>query len=353
MNSAEASNVQVNAPGRVRLMSSADAAKWDEFVRRHPEGTFFHLSAWQDVIGAYLKHPTYYFCLERDGEIAGVLPLARVKSWLFGDALLSLPFLVYGGPLGSDSQAVEQLLRSATSLAEELGVDYLELRNRKPVTDWPTKSSYVTFRKAIEPDVEKNLLAIPRKQRAVVRKAIKAGLAAEIDSGTERLYSILSECKRNLGTPFFSRGYLDSIVRAFPEDCQVLTVTHDAEVLSSVMSFTFKNEILPYYGGGGRAARRFGANDFMYWKVMEKACQEGKEIFDFGRSQAGTGPYNFKRYWGFEPETLSYEFYLVKAKEVPRLDPSNSRYGKAIQLWSKLPLPVSRTIGPRIARLLG
>ena len=348
----------INTSGRgasssVGLLTSADAARWDHFVLEHSEGTFFHLSGWQKVISGFLGHSSYFLMSEQDGLVKGVLPLARVKSWLFGDALISLPFLVYGGPLGRDRNAVDELVRAATELAEELGVDYLELRGRKPITDWPSKDSYVTFRKPIVKSVEENLLAIPRKQRAVVRKAIKAGLVADSGRDVGDLYQVLSECKRNLGTPFFSKSYLEAVSDVFGEYCEVLTVSHNDELISGVMSFSFRDEILPYYGGGGMKARNLGANDFMYWKVMEKACLDGKRVFDYGRSQKGTGAYKFKKYWGFEPETLSYEYYLVNAKEVPRLDPSNRRYQQAIRMWSRMPLSVSRVLGPPIARLLG
>ena len=337
----------------VKHLAPGDEERWDDFVRQHADGTFYHLSAWRSVIGTHLRHPTYYFYAEQDGKVQGVLPLARVKSRLFGDALISLPFLVYGGPIGNGDKSIESLINHAKSLAEELGVDYLELRNRRPLTDWPTKDNYVTFRRAIETDVESNLMAIPRKQRAVIRKAIKTGLVAELDERTDRLYDILSECKRNLGTPFFSGKYLPFIKDTFGEDCEILTVLHEGEVLASVMSFRFRNEILPYYGGGGMAARRFGANDFMYWKVLENACERGAETFDFGRSRKGTGPYNFKKYWGFEPEQLSYEFYLVKSKELPQTDPSSGKYQKFIDAWSRLPLPLAKVLGPPLARLLG
>jgi len=337
----------------VKRLVRGDEDRWDAFVREHAEATFYHLAAWKSVIGTHLRHPTYYLYVELDGCIDGVLPLARVKSRLFGDALISLPFLVYGGPVSNSDESTNILIDHARSLAEELCVDYLELRNRRPLTDWPTKDNYVTFRKSIEPDVESNMMAIPRKQRAVIRKAIKTGLVAEFDARTDRLYDILSECKRNLGTPFFSDAYLGFLKNIFGEDCEILTVRHKDEVLTSVMSFRFRNQILPYYGGGGIAARRFGANDFMYWKVMENACKQGVEVFDFGRSRKGTGPYNFKKYWGFEPEQLSYEFYLVKARELPHADPSNDKYQKFINAWSRLPLPLAKLFGPPLARLLG
>jgi len=337
----------------VKSLSSSDRADWDEFVVRNAGGTFFHLSGWQRIISECLGHSTYYLFVEHDGGIAGILPLARVKSVLFGDALISSPFLVYGGPLADCAESLELLLESATNLAEELRVDYLELRNRATMTKWPTKDSYVTFRKDILPDSEKNFLAIPRKQRAVVRKAIKTGLTAEFDRDLDGLYSVLSECKRNLGTPFFSLKYLETIKEEFGRKCEILTVRHQGKLLSSVMSFRFRNEVLPYYGGGGIEARKIGANDFMYWKVMENACTNGVQIFDFGRSLKGTGAYNFKRYWGFEPEPLSYEYLLVKSNSVPQLDPSNQRYKLLINIWSKLPLQVTRVLGPPIARRLG
>lgn len=337
----------------VKLLTADDGARWDEFVRHHESGTFYHLSGWRDVIGAYLHHPTFYLYVESEGVIQGVLPLARVKSRLFGDALVSMPFLVYGGPIANDDDAVRRLVGRATELANELGVDYLELRNRKPITDWPSKDTYVTFRKEISSDPEANLKAIPRKQRAVVRKAIKAGLETRMDSDAGPLHAVLSECKRNLGTPFFSRGYLQKVADTFGPDCEILTVVHDRFTVASVMSFRFRDEILPYYGGGGVQARALGGNDFMYWKVMERACTQGVRVFDYGRSQKDTGPYRFKKYWGFEPQPLSYEYYLVKAKKMPQLDPSNKRYQALIRAWTRLPLPIARLIGPHVARRLG
>jgi FemAB-related protein (PEP-CTERM system-associated) len=344
---------ELGAVSDVRILRPGDHPRWDEFVRNHPDATFYHLTGWQEVIGDCLGHQTWYFYVERGGRIEGILPLARVKSRLFGDALISLPFLVYGGPVSNSAEASNRLIEHAAAFAAETGVDYLELRNRRPLTDWPRKERYVTFRKEIEPDPESNLKAIPRKQRAMVRKGIKAGLEAEMDSNADRLHAVLSECKRNLGTPFFGKSYLQKIADTFGDDCEILTVTRAGETIASVMSFRFRDEILPYYGGGGARARDVAGNDFLYWKVMERAAGQGIRVFDYGRSQKDTGPYRFKKHWGFEPQPLSYEFYLVRATEMPQLDPSNKRYQALIRAWTRLPLPVARFVGPPIARRLG
>jgi FemAB-related protein (PEP-CTERM system-associated) len=338
----------------VKRLDDSDYARWDSFVRESRDGTFYHLAGWKSLIEKELNHPTYYLYCERDGEIAAVLPLARVKSWLFGDALISIPFLVYGGPIATDEQALDQLIGAAKNLAVELGVDYLELRNQKlPAGEWQTKNSYVTFRKAIDPDPEVNMMAVPRKQRAMIRKGIKVGLKAEIDQDTNRLYSAMLACKRNLGTPFFGKGWLRAIKEEFGDQVEITTITYEKETVCSVMSFRYGKEILPYYGGGGALARDLKGNDFMYWAVMEKACQEGAEVFDYGRSAVDSGAYRFKKHWGFEPTPLSYQYHMVEKKEVPKLNPANPRYQLLINTWKKLPLPVAGMIGPPIARRLG
>jgi FemAB-related protein (PEP-CTERM system-associated) len=338
----------------VRTRTAADDAAWDGLVRAHANGTFFHLSAWAGVIERAFGHRSHYLVAERSGIIEGVLPLVHQKSLLFGNALMSIPFGVYGGVLAQSAEASRALVDAACALARDLGVDYLELRNREPTDlDWPSKDLYVTFRKTLAPTEEANLLAIPRKQRAVVRKGIDAGLKSEIDAGTERLYAAYSESVRNLGTPVFGQRYLRELKVAFGPDCEVLTVLHQGQPVASVMSFYFRDEVLPFYGGGTSAARDCKANDFLYWELMRRACARGLRIFDYGRSKRDTGSFAFKEHWGFEPAPLHYQYYLVRARELPNLSPTNPKYQMFIRAWQRLPLPVARAVGPFLARSLG
>jgi FemAB-related protein (PEP-CTERM system-associated) len=276
------------------------------------------------------------------------------KSLLFGNALMSIPFGVYGGAIATSADAARALIEAATAVARELGVDYLELRNREPADlDWPTRDLYVTFRKELAPTEEANFLAIPRKQRAMVRKGIDAGLRTEIDAGTERFYLAYAESVRNLGTPVFAHRYFRELRRAFGDDCEILTTLHGDKVAASVLSFYFRDEVLPYYHGGTAMAREYKANDFLYWELMRRACARGVRIFDYGRSKRDTGSFAFKEHWGFEPAPLQYQYYLVRAREVPNLSPTNPKYRMFIRAWQHLPLPVSRAVGPLLARSLG
>lgn len=340
-------------------LKRGDESRWDNFVRSTAGGTFYHLAGWRKIFEEQLGCQCHYLLCESGGEIQAVLPLAQVKSWLFGNALISLPFLVYGGPVSASREAAAAVVARACEVAQELGVDHLELRNLEAgetIADgpgWSRSDVHVTFRKEISADSDLNMKSIPRKQRAMIRKGLKAGLRYEIDDDAARLHPVLLECKRNLGTPFFGRRYLDAIKQTFGDNAEILTVLHDQQVVCSVMSFRFGDEILPYYGGGGDLARKYHGNDFMYWCVMERACETGIRQFDFGRSMAGSGAYRFKKHWGFEPEPMGYRNFLIRADSPPNLNAANPKFQLAIKAWKRLPLGLAGMLGPAIARRLG
>ena len=338
----------------VHQLQLKDVKKWDEFALSCPEATFFHRAGWEKVINQALGHKTYFLYAELEGKIQGVLPLAEINSYLFGHSLSSLPFCVYGGIAAVSEQAREALDQAAQTLASQLGVDYLEYRSlQMQHSDWPTKDLYVTFRREIYPEVEQNMQSIPRKQRAMVRKGIKAGLQGTIDQDTDRFFAAYSASVHRLGTPVFSKKYFRLLKKTFPDDCEILTITKDGRTICSVMSFYFRDEVLPYYGGGTSEARNLAGNDFMYWELMRLACERGYKVFDFGRSKRGTGSFDFKKNWGFEPQQLHYEYQLYQANTVPDHNPLNPKYQIFIKAWKKLPLTIANLIGPHIVKNLG
>ena len=334
----------------VRSFDPALSEAWDSFVEANEAGTFFHLAAWRQVIEESFGHRCHYLCAMRAGQITGVLPLVHVNSRLFSNALISNAFCVYGGPLAKDPASLAALDEAAEAVGQRLGVDYLEYRMREPHHEtWPCNDQlYVTFRKPILPEPEANMLAIPRKQRAMVRKGIKAGLTEEEDQDVERFYRIYSESVRNHGTPVYSKAFFANLKKTFQESCKITIVTKERVALAGVISFRFRKEILPYFGGGIQSARKAAAYDFMYWQVMKRACESGLEIFDFGRSKRDTGSFAFKRHWGFEPTPLHYEYRLFGASEVPEINPLNPKYRMAIALWKRLPLAAANQIGPMV-----
>lgn len=336
--------------------TNADAvARWDNFVLNCPEATFFHRAAWQDIIASVFGHKTYFLEASHQGNLQGILPLAHVNSLLFGNALVALPFAVYGGIASVTPDASIALEQEADALARRLGVDHLEFRNISPRhSDWPTQDLYVTFRKEILSDVEANMLAIPRKQRAMVRKGIKNQLKSRVDRQSDTFFKLFADNVHRHGTPALPKRYFDALLNTFGDDCEILTVeAPDGRPLSSVLSFYFRDEVLPYYAGDDESAREFAANDFKYWELMRRSCERGVRIFDYGRSKVGTGPYAFKKNWGFEPQALHYEYCLYKRDSIPQNNPNNAKYKYFIKGWQRLPIGIANWLGPYIVRNLG
>lgn len=356
----------------IRYYKDTDKTNWDDYVERHPNGTLFHLTAWKQVVEQTFRHKSYYIVAssleQRTGSgergegstssapfpIAGVLPLFLIKSVLFGNYLISIPFAELGGPL-SDSPDVEHLLlEHAEKLAAELECDYLELRNRIPLAGLPTKTLYFNFKREIFSALEENMTAIPRKARRMIRQGEKFGLTAEFGNHLiDAHYHIMARSYHSLGTPIFPKNFFENFLTIFGEKAQLLLIRNrQKEPVSAVMTFYFKNQVIPYWAGSNFQDRKLAPNDFMYWQLMKHGCESGFTVFDFGRSKAGTGSYDFKRHWGFEPVQLAYQYYLVKAKEIPNLSPTNPKYKKKIEMWRKLPLAATKIIGPRIAKFL-
>lgn len=339
----------------IERLIDRDATGWDEFVRHHPRGTFFHLSGWATVNTQAMGHRTHYLLRRRGGDICGVLPLTEVRSRLFGHMLISNAFCVAGGPLASDDESRAALYAAAQALALELGVEYVEFKDTGPAHEgWAERSDlYAGFERAIDPEEEKCLVQIPRKQRAVVRKALESNLADRIDSNAELVYALYARTVRDHGTPVFPKKLFHCLMSVFGRDCDVLSVLHRGEPISSVMSFYYKDKVLPYYTGSLPTAREHGSNDFMYWRLMRRSTERGCTAFDFGRSKVGTGPFSFKKNWGFPPRPITHQFFLHRRKEVPNLNPTNPKFEALVQAWKKLPLPVANFIGPFISRNLG
>jgi FemAB-related protein (PEP-CTERM system-associated) len=341
----------------IRSLDAASEAAWDRFVEAMPAGTFFHRAGWAKVIETAFGHEIFFCFAERDGMITGVLPLGRVRTLLFGDTLISNPFCVYGGPLSIDAESEVALIGHAQSLLARTGAQALELRHLMSQTEaegWIERPDlYVTFRKRIEADHEGNMKAIPRKQRAMVRKGIQNGLISVANRDADGAHRVYAESVRNLGTPVFSRRYFRLLMEVFWESADVVTILDRETPIASVMNFYFRDEVLPYYGGGTLLARALAGNDFLYWETMRRAVDRGCRLFDFGRSKIGTGSFSFKQNWGFEAAKLHYRFRLKPGETIPDHNPLNPKYWMLIATWKRLPLPVTNAVGPFIARGLG
>lgn len=343
----------------VDLATPGIATEIDAYVRAHAEGSPFHLSAWQLAVAEGCRQTAHFLIARVDGEaIAGILPLTEIHSPLFGRALVSAGFAVGGGILADDPGIAQALADAAWALADRLSCPTVELRGGLlPSAGWLIKEgAHAGFVRALAADDAAELLAIPRKQRAEVRKAFDQGLVVETgrsERDRDAHYAIYSESVRNLGTPVFPRALFEAVLDRFGDDADILTVRKDGAAVASVLSLYHGGAVMPYWGGGTHGARALRANDLMYYALMGHARGRGCDRFDFGRSKTATGAFAFKKNWGFEPQPLRYAVRTADGAEPRDINPLSPRYRLQIALWQRLPLAVANRIGPMIARGLG
>lgn len=340
----------------IHELTDGDEGIWEAFVDACPQTTFFHRAGWRRVVADTYGYKSHYRLARRGDAVVGILPLVHVKTPLFGNALISTGFGVYGGIAALDEEATLALAEHAAALGRELGVDYVELRHLSPMPalDWPVKADvYATFRRPLIEDEAAALKAIRYKRRHRIKQSLKNGLSVTVDADIDSFYRIFAESVRNLGTPVFPKRYFVNIKREFGDAAEIVLVRGPDGPVASQLSLYFKDEVTPYYSGARPIARSLHAYEFMYWMLMRRATARGARIFDFGRSKFGTGAFDYKVFWGFEPQPLHYYYHLVRRKEIPDVNPLNPKYRLLVETWKRLPLPVANLIGPPIARQLG
>ena len=334
--------------------SASDARRWDQFVDAHPEATNYHRWNWKPLIEDIFGWPTFYLAAEETGTIQGVLPLVCLSSRLGVNSLCSMPFLGECG-IVSNSKTVEQsLLERAIQLGKELRVEYLELRHRRDRhLGLPAKTNKVTVVLPLDPDSDKMWKALGKKVRTDIRKAIGFGLTAEF-GGSELLedfYAVFSENMRDLGTPVYSPEFFSRILQGFPQGTFICRARYQGKTVAASFLMGYRETLEVKWSSSLRRYLFTKPNMFLYWNLFCFGAQRGYRVFDFGRCTVGSGTHVFKMQWaGAKSIPLYWDYWLSNGNALPEKNRENPKYQLAIRLWQRLPLGVSRRIGPRIVR---
>jgi FemAB-related protein (PEP-CTERM system-associated) len=348
---------------QVRLADLGDAEerrRIDAFLRAQPQATPFHRPEWLLAVAHGTGNPALALVAEQGNRLAAYLPLNEIHSPLFGRLLASSGFAVGGGLLLTDADERDAAFAALEELAMRRSCSTVELRGGVLPAEragWSLRGdAHCGFIAQLAEDDEAMLLAVPRKQRAEVRKGLDASLevavgSSEADRGAH--YRVYAESVRNLGTPVFPRGLFDAVLDMFGDAADILTIRHEGHAVASVLSLYHRGTVLPYWGGGTYDARRLRANDRMYFELMRHARRRGCDRFDFGRSKTGSGPYHFKRNWGFTPEPLTYAVWTAPGSPARDANPNSAGNAALAAMWRRLPLAIANRLGPHIARGLG
>jgi FemAB-related protein (PEP-CTERM system-associated) len=338
----------------VRPYAEHDRERWNRFAMEHPHASPFHLTAWQETIRDSFAYQPVYLLAEEGDAIQGILPLFLVRNRIIGKALISSPFAVYGGILANSREAREALYLRALEMGESLGVDYIEFRNAWPeqCVGRPNVDRYATFGRELQSGGEALLEELPKKTRNVIRKSLKQPFTVRYGvTDPARFDALHARNMRRLGTPCFPREYFARLLENFGSMADIREVWLDRQLMAVSLNFFFRGEMHTYYAAADTRFNSMSPNTFMYFDHLCWAARNGLQRFDFGRSKKGTGPFEFKRHWNTVMRELPYEIVLVRRKELPNFSPANPRFELAIRLWQRLPLFLTRILGPRLIRL--
>ena len=334
---------------------SATRTEWDNFVRCTQGGTFFHLIGWKEVLERAFGFTSHYLVARRAGQMVGGLPLFELRARGAPHCLQSLPFAVEGGICSADDAAADALEEAAVARGDRCGVRYIELRDTRVGARFQRREgTYFRFRRPLLATDDAELAALPRKRRRMVRIGQRAALTARVSQDDLPVFhDLFARSLRNLGTPAFPYRYFRLLLSQFPDETVLLTVWRAGQPAAAVLSFLFADTILPYYAGNRREFRRDAVNDFMYWELMRWARARGYRVFDFGRSKQGSGAYEYKRLWGFEPELLSYRVHLRRGAMPPSAPLESPPVQLLRRVWRRFPLSVTKLVGPHFLRRYG
>lgn len=345
-----------NRETKIEQMQEHHAKAWDDFVFQHEHGSPFHLNAWRRSIEQTFPYRSIYLMAMEGTRVRGVLPLFLVKNILLGRVLLSVPFGVYGGMLAETPEAKKLLRQEVIRLGQAFKVQYVELRNAntQQCLGFSRINRYVTFTQEVGSSEDAILESIPRKTRYMVRKSLKQGFETRVVRGRSNVFEDLyARNLRKLGTPNFPSEFFARLSANFGKAVDIREVLLEDKVVSAVLTFYFRDRVLPYYGASDPAFNAVAPNNFMYYDLMRWSGANGYSIFDFGRSKKHvSGSYDFKAHWGMVEQELPYEMLLVKRKSLPNFTPSNPVFSAPRKLWQKLPLSVTRAVGPMFLRLV-
>ena len=330
--------------------------EWDGYVCSHPHSTNYHRFSWKKVIEKSFGHKTLYISArDEEKRIRGVLPLVHMKSALFGNFLVSVPFFNYGGVLSDDEKAEEAIRHKTGQILGEIGADYVEFRQlQRPEGDLPSKEHKVTMVLELQRDADLQWKTFDSKLRNQIRKAMKSGLEIKIGGNEllEGFYDVFSRNMRDLGTPVYSKSFFKNVIAIFPNSTKIFSVFSRGEVVASGIATWFKDTLELPWASSNRDYRSLCPNNLLYWEVIRYAIEHGFRKFDFGRSTPDEGTYKFKEQWGARPVQLYWQYLMRDGGTLPELNPKNPKYRRAIDIWKKLPVRLTRILGPGIVKYI-
>ena len=342
------------------LEGNEHASAWDSYISNKENASIYHHWSFKDIIHKAFGHSTLYVAaFDRSGEICGVLPAIEMNSRLFGHFIVSLPFFTYGGMLAENEAIEEKLCACLYDYAARNNVEHVEIRamyaRKNFSSSVPCKDSKVSMVRALPDDSDQLWSDIGTKVRAQIKKSkrfpltIKFGKAELIND----FYAVFSENMRDLGTPVYSKDFFLTLMKSsLAQQFDIGVVYFKGKPVSCCFLMKHQSMMEIPWASTLNSVNYMNVNMFMYWEVLVKAIKDKCEFFDFGRSTKDAGTYRFKKQWGASPQQLYWYYWLPAGATLPELDPNNPKYKLLINVWQRLPVWVTKLIGPPVVKYL-
>lgn len=338
----------------IKYSSSQDSVRINDFLMNNSISNLYHDYRWGDIIVNCFGHQYHYLFSENfDGVINGVLPLVHMKSWSFGNFMVSMPFFNYGGVCADNDSVRDDLIDEAVRIAKELKVQHIEFRQENSFQNgFPEKTVKVSMRLDLPGSPDELWKSFPSKLRSQIKVPQKGGMIARIGrlEELEGFHEVFSQNMRYLGTPVYPKRFFKDILEKFPTSTWICSVLMENTPVASGFLAGFKDRLEVPWASSVRNYNRLSPNMLLYWSCLKFACEKGFTTFDFGRSTKEESTYRFKEQWGAKPSPMVWSYWVRDKGNIPDITPRNRKYHLAIGIWKKLPLPVTRMLGPRIIK---
>ncbi len=339
---------------QIKLLTNEED-RWDHYIHDSPQASLYHLVGWKRVIETTFGHSTYYLYALQNDRIAGILPLVYLKSFFFGKFFVSVPFFNYGGLIAESNDIRKKLLDEAVNIAKREGATHIELRHTENFDlGIPVKISKVLMIVDLPKTSEELWKSFKSKLRSQIKRPEKEGFTVKFGhlDEVDAFYEVFACNMRDLGTPVYSRRLFENILNEFPETARICTVYTGEKPIASGFIIGYKKLLQIPWASTIREYNRLSPNMMLYWHILKFGCEQGYEQFDFGRSTPDEGTYKFKKQWGAQPVQCYWHYWLAAGDELPELNPHNPKYQMAIKTWQKLPIPITKILGPKIVKFL-
>ncbi len=338
----------------IKRLSSENVTAWSKYVAAHPAATFFHRSAWKSVIEDSMDYPGSYLMAFDNERVMGIYPLFILSTGLFGTMGISLPYLNYGGILADSIEVEKLLIDEANNIGRTAGCRYIELRQRFPLKcDLPLSQRKVVSLIPLQGGHEQVFSRLHQNVRNKIRKSKKNGVI--VQQGVEYLsdfYDVYARNLRDMGTPVLSRRFFECMVETFPQHVRVYRATHQGKTIGAKIVLIDRDTCYFVWVASIREDLSYAPVHALNWTAIEDACTAGCKNVDFGRSTTESTHQDFKKYWGVESHILPWAYQLLNCDNIPGLNKENPKFAVFIATWKRLPLFLSRLLGPPLARRL-